>query len=55
MKTWQKLLVIVAGGGIVWGLTYLSSIMPDWAMVIGPFSAGVVALVGKLTGFTPTK
>jgi hypothetical protein len=52
MKTWQKILVVVASGGAVWGLSYCASLWPVYALVFSSFSAGVTALCGIITGFT---
>lgn len=54
MKLWQKLLVVFVGGGIVWSLSYLSSIKPDLAMVLSSANATIVGLVAYFTGFKPT-
>ncbi len=53
MKLWKKLIIIFVGGGIVWSLSYLSSIKPDLAMVLSSANATVVGLVAYLTGFPP--
>jgi len=52
MKTWQKILVVVVSGGLVWGLSYCASIWTAYSLVFASFSAGVSALCGILTGFT---
>jgi len=54
MKTWQKILVVVGCGGIVWGLSYCASLWPTYSLVLSSFSAGTAALCGILTGFTGT-
>jgi len=51
MKTWQKILIVVASGGAVWGLSYAGTVWPDYALVMSSFSAGITALCGILTGF----
>lgn len=52
MKTWKKVLIVFVGGGIVWSLSYLSSIRPELAMILSSANATVVGLVAFLTGFT---
>jgi len=52
MKTWQKILIVCAGGATVWGLSYCGSIWTAYSLVFSSFSAGITALVGILTGFT---
>lgn len=52
MKVWQKILIVFAGGGIVWALSYLTSIKPDLAMVLSSANATIVGLVAYFTGFT---
>lgn len=54
MKTWQKILVVVGCGGLVWGLSYCASLWPTYSLVLSSFSAGTAALCGILTGFTGT-
>lgn len=54
MKIWQKILVVFIGGGIVWSLSYLSSIKPDLAMILSSANATIVGLVAFLTGWKPT-
>jgi len=51
MKTWQKLLIVCASGAIVWGLSYLSSIKPDMAMVLSTVNTAVVAICSWATGY----
>jgi hypothetical protein len=51
MKTWQKMIVVVACGGTVWGLSYLSSLQPDMAMMLASVNAAVVAVCSYVTGF----
>ena len=53
MSTLKKILIVVACGGCVWGLSYCGSIWPAYALVTSSFSAGITALCGILTGFTP--
>ena len=55
MKTWQKVLVVVVSGGLVWGLSYCGTIWNTYALVFSSFSAGITALCGILTGFSGSK
>ena len=55
MKTWKKILIVFVGGGIVWALSYISSIKPEMAMILSSANATVVGLVAFFTGFTATK
>lgn len=54
MKLWQKVIIVFVGGGIVWSLSYLSSIKPDMAMILSSANATVVGLVAYFTGFKAT-
>jgi hypothetical protein len=51
----MKIGIVFIGGGIVWSLSYLSSIQPNLAMILSSANATVVGLVAFLTGFTVTK
>lgn len=51
MKTWQKFLIVFVGMGLVGGFSYLSSINPDWAMLLSSANSAIVAAVGLLTGY----
>lgn len=53
MKLWQKALVVFVGGGIVWTLSYITSIKPDLAMVLSSANATIVGLVAFITGWQP--
>lgn len=55
MKLWKKIIIVFIGGGIVWALSYISSIKPELAMILSSANATVVGLVAFLTGFTPNK
>ena len=55
MKTWQKIAVVFVGGGLVWSLSYVTSIKPDLAMILSSANATIVGLVAFLTGWTPSK
>jgi len=52
MKVYQKILIVVVSGGLVWGLSYSGTIWSDYALVFSSFAAGITALCGILTGFT---
>lgn len=54
MKTWKKILIVFIGGGLVWSLSFVSSIKPELAMILSSANAAIVGIVGYLTGFTPT-
>ena len=51
MKTWQKMLIVVACGGAVWGLSYLSSLQPDMAMMLSSVNAAIVGACSFFTGY----
>jgi hypothetical protein len=51
MKTWHKAVIVVVCGGLAWGLAYMSSMFPEYALVTSSFSAGITGLCGILTGF----
>jgi hypothetical protein len=53
MKLWQKILIVFVGGGIVWTLSYLTSVKPELAMILSSANATIVGLVAFFTGFTP--
>ena len=55
MKTWQKILVVMVSGGLVWGLSYCGTIWTTYALVFSSFSAGITALSGIITGFSGSK
>ena len=55
MKTWKKILIVFVGGGLVWALSYISSIKPDLAMILSSANATIVGLVAYFTGFVQTK
>jgi hypothetical protein len=52
MKTWKKILIVVASGGLVWGLSYAGTVWSAYALVFSSFAAGITALCGILTGFS---
>jgi len=54
MKLWHKIVIVFIGGGIVWSLSYLSSVKPDLVMVLSSANAAIVGLVSYLTGYKPT-
>lgn len=55
MKLWQKVAIVVVCGGLVWGFSFLSSVYPQYALVVSSFNAGLTALCGILTGFPPAE
>lgn len=52
MKTWQKLLIVCASGAVVWGLSYLSSVKPEMAMMFASINAAVVGVSAFFTGYS---
>lgn len=55
MKTYQKILIVMVSGALVWGLSYCAGLWSQYSLVFASFSAGVTALCGSLTGFSGTK
>lgn len=56
MKTWQKVVIVCISGATVWGLSFLSSIKPDMAMMLASINVAVVAVSSFFTGYPgPTK
>ena len=51
MKTYVKIIIVFAGGGIVWTLSYLTGVKPELAMVFSSANAAIVGLVAFFTGF----
>jgi len=51
MKTYQKFIIVFIGMGLVGGLSFLSSINPDWAMLISSANATIVGAVSLATGY----
>jgi len=51
MKTWQKLIIVCVSGAAVWGLSYISSIKPDMAMMLASVNAAIVAVCSYFTSF----
>jgi hypothetical protein len=51
MKVWQKLTIVCVSGAIVWGLSYLTSVMPHAAMMFASINSAVVAACSFLTGY----
>ena len=54
MKWYIKLAIVFVGGGLVWSLSYLTSVKPDLAMILSSANATIVGLVAYLTGFKGT-
>ena len=54
MKVWQKFGIIVIGYGLVAGCTYLSSVIPTWAIVFVPANLVFIGVVQILTGYKTT-
>jgi len=55
MRTWQKLLIVVACGGTIWGLSFLSSVKPEMAMMLASVNAAIMAVCSFFTGFPAPK
>ena len=55
MKTWQKLIIVCVSGAIVWGLSFISSVKPDMAMMLASVNAAVVAVCSYSTAFPAPK
>ena len=51
MKIWHKFAIVVASGGAVWGLSFLTSIRPDAAMMLSSVNAAIVAVCSYFTGY----
>lgn len=51
MKTWQKVLIVAGSGAVVWGLSYLSSVKPEMAMMFASINTAVVAVCSFFTGY----
>lgn len=55
MKIWQKLIIVCASGAAVWGLSFISSIKPDMAMMLASVNAAIVAVCSYFAGFPAPK
>ena len=53
MNKWQKMIVVVISGGLVWGLSYAGSIWPAYGLVTASFATGITALSSMLAGWPP--
>ncbi len=53
MKLWKKILIVFIGGGLVWALSFVSSVKPELAMILSSANATIVGLVAFLTGWQP--
>lgn len=51
MKTWQKLLIVCGCGASVWGLSFLSSVKPEMAMMFASINAALVGVCSFFTGY----
>ncbi len=51
MKLWLKLLIVCISGAIVWGLSFLSSVHPEMAMMLASINVAVVAVCSFFTGY----
>ena len=55
MKAWKKILIAVIGSGINGGLTYSSSLYPEWVMVFGPATLAISGAMSVIIGWPPKK
>lgn len=55
MKTWQKLIVVVACGGCIWGLSFLSSVKPEMATMLASINVAVMGVCSFFTGYPAPK
>ena len=53
MNKWQKIIVVCISGAAVWGLSYCSSIWPEYGLVTASFATGITALSSMLAGWPP--
>ena len=51
MKLWLKVVIVCLSGAIVWGLSFLSSVKPEMAMMFASINTAVVATSSYFTGF----
>ena len=51
MKLWQKMVIVCISGAIVWGLSFLSSVKPELAMVLSTVNTAIVAICSFFTGY----
>lgn len=51
MKLWLKLLIVCISGAIVWGLSFLSSVKPEAAMMLASVNVAIVAICSFFTGY----
>lgn len=51
MKLWLKVLIVCLSGAAVWGLSFLSSIKPEMALMLASVNAAVVAVCSFFTGY----
>jgi len=51
MNNMKKLLIVIACGGAVWGLSYAGSIWSTYSFVTSSLCAAITALCGILTGY----
>lgn len=51
MKTWQKFIIVFVSMGIVGGLSFLSSVHPEMAMMFASINTAVVAVCSFCTGY----
>lgn len=55
MNVWQKLIIVAISGALVWGLSFLSSVKPDMAMMLASVNTAIVAICSYFTGYPAPK
>ena len=53
MKLWKKVVIVCVSGAVVWGLSFLSSVKPEMAMMFASVNTAVVAVCSYFTGYPP--
>lgn len=53
MKLWVKILIVCISGAAVWGLSFLTSIKPEMAMMLASVNTAIVAVCSFFTGYPP--
>lgn len=51
MTLWKKMIIVCISGATVWGLSYLSSVKPEMAMMLASVNVAVVAACSFFTGY----
>lgn len=53
MKAWQKVVVATVGSGFIGGLTYSSSVYPEWGVVMSYIALAISGTMSILIGWPP--